>query len=559
MTVTTSASSSSFFTIDHGTASTSAALVGHVGGRFRLLASAAMPSTVDTDSLLSELVTRVVAVDLAVLPDHASWPDWPRLEAASIRPPRVVCAAPDEAHAARVARILSDGGWEVSSAISLDRLDPIALTEACLEPGMRALVVSAPTGGRGGARARVAELCTLLGAALVARVAGRVVAAGGAAEFRGLLGDERVVTASGLDEAAGGGRQSLAAVAAALLADEAPRSPPGVLLPDVREGLRGSLHSLAAVLGRRVELIEVGHSAGMRASADGLGSNRAVVRADAALVPRAGLGDDRLVDSILRWSTDRGDLLLARDRIRNLSVAPWRDISGDGARLRMAATRAALRRLDAAWLQPLDGSAADLSERRTGRRTGRSMDGAIPELVIVSGGVFSVAPPAAIALAVLDAVRRPGAVALVHDHARLLGPLGTLAEGPERERLIGDLLDDALLPLATGLVATDTRASRGHRLLRLDDGGATREVPLEPGTIRFVELPPGREVTAELGPPDGAGISGTEQHVVLHISGGLAGVLVDTRDVPLRLPERAERRRDVLDGWERLAWTGLGR
>ncbi|HEX8026371.1 MAG TPA: hypothetical protein VF484_09205, partial [Candidatus Limnocylindrales bacterium] len=40
------------------------------------------------------------------------------------------------------------------------------------------------------------------------------------------------------------------------------------------------------------------------------------------------------------------------------------------------------------------------------------------------------------------------------------------------------------------------------------------------------------------------------------VSGGLAGVLVDLRDVPLRLPDRRDRRRAALAAWGELAWPG---
>ena len=39
----------------------------------------------------------------------------------------------------------------------------------------------------------------------------------------------------------------------------------------------------------------------------------------------------------------------------------------------------------------------------------------------------------------------------------------------------------------------------------------------------------------------------------VEVAGGLGGVLVDLRDVPLRLPERADRRRELLDGWQTAA------
>jgi hypothetical protein len=40
------------------------------------------------------------------------------------------------------------------------------------------------------------------------------------------------------------------------------------------------------------------------------------------------------------------------------------------------------------------------------------------------------------------------------------------------------------------------------------------------------------------------------------VSGGIAGILVDLRDVPLRLPERRDRRRAALAAWGELAWPG---
>ena len=43
---------------------------------------------------------------------------------------------------------------------------------------------------------------------------------------------------------------------------------------------------------------------------------------------------------------------------------------------------------------------------------------------------------------------------------------------------------------------------------------------------------------------------------VLVVGGGIAGLLIDLRDIPLRLPERRDRRRAALAGWSALAWPG---
>ena len=122
--------------------------------------------------------------------------------------------------------------------------------------------------------------------------------------------------------------------------------------------------------------------------------------------------DDAAVDAVLAWTTGSLDRHRMGDRLLDLRAQPWADASGEGARLRLAATRAALTRLAA-----------------------RTTDiGALPspDVTIVSGGAFAVAPPRAVALAIADTIRRPGATQLAIDHARLLGPIGTIDDPDER-------------------------------------------------------------------------------------------------------------------------------
>ena len=40
----------------------------------------------------------------------------------------------------------------------------------------------------------------------------------------------------------------------------------------------------------------------------------------------------------------------------------------------------------------------------------------------------------------------------------------------------------------------------------------------------------------------------------IRATGGLAGLVVDLRDIPLRLPERVDERRDLLARWEAALW-----
>ncbi len=156
--------------------------------------------------------------------------------------------------------------------------------------------------------------------------------------------------------------------------------------PDGRRALAASTATLAEVLGRRVEVIEIGQSAGARAAAsppradaeaaaEPAAASLAIV-AEAALLPR-GFGDAHL-DAIIGWLSISLDRLRVRDRLRELALAPWGDAAGDGALLRLAAARAAVQRLLAAT-PAMDALGA-------------------PDVVVVSGGAWAVAPAAGVAL-----------------------------------------------------------------------------------------------------------------------------------------------------------------
>jgi hypothetical protein len=157
-------------------------------------------------------------------------------------------------------------------------------------------------------------------------------------------------------------------------------------------------------------------------------------------------------------------------------------------------------------------------------------------------------------LATVDTLRRPGAVEMAHDHARVLAPLGALESEADRRRLLVDLLEDVLLPLGTAVVAAGPGPRLGAGRLRIIDGESTVEVPVASGTVQSVPLPAGRRATLELETRDGSWLGTRSRRVALDVAGGVGGVLVDTRDVPLRLPERNDQRRELLDAWHRIVW-----
>jgi hypothetical protein len=291
--------------------------------------------------------------------------------------------------------------------------------------------------------------------------------------------------------------------------------------PNPRRAALEALLDLAVVLDRRIELVEVGFDGGLRAVAGPGG-----LEVPAAFVPIAGLVptdlDDDAVDEVLAWSTIALDRHRMRDRLRELRLSPWVEAHGDGARLRTAAARAAVARLVRAtpWIEALSA----------------------PDLIVVAGGAWAAAPGPAICLAIADVIRRPGASQLAFDHARLLGPLGTIADPVERRALIGELADDLLAPLGSIIVPQGLQAGRTAGRLTVIGSAGESGLDLIPGGLHQVDLPPGQVATVDLrASRDPVSLGTRGRRMTFEVGGGLGGVLVDLRDIPLRLPDRAGR------------------
>jgi hypothetical protein len=532
----------SFFTLDRGTATTAVALVGRVEGRFRLLGATAAAATTPIEPLLAGLAAEVAEADPSALPDAETWSDWARLESATPQAGRAVIAAATERRLEQLETAVLNSGWEVVARISPERSDALAASTAGLLPGIDLICLAAADPVGVDERDALPDLAAILGAVARDRRDLLCVLAGGASEHATAFPAKRVVLAPAPGPAPSAEPTPLRDLLEDLARRDLPASADGGPTADGRRGFRTAIASLAALLERRVEGVDVGHAGGSRVLASPDGIRGHFRRHDGALVPLGAMTDDRLVDEALRWSPLRVDTVELRDRIRNLRLHPWRSAAGDGARLRLAAARAALSRLDAAWR---------LADEPDGRPPSPAAD-----LLVASGGAFAAAPPPAAALALVDTLRRPGGVGLFLDHARLLAPLGTLDSESDRRRLLADLLDDALVPLGSAIIAAGLRPGRHAGTLRVTSDGATSELELVPGAVQLVDLPPGLAATVELETREGLWLGVKARRIALDVVGGLGGLLVDTRDIPLRLPERAERRRELLDAWQRPLWLG---
>ena len=302
---------------------------------------------------------------------------------------------------------------------------------------------------------------------------------------------------------------------------------------DSRRALGGVATTLAELLDRRIDIVEVGFDGGTRASAwPAEGASAAGL--DLAIVPEAGLApadpDDQEVDRLAAWSTGTTDRHRLRDRMRELRIAPLSDATGEGIQLRNAAARAALGHLSSSTPGWAERSAADL--------------------VIATGGAWAVMPAPSIALALVDVLRRAGATQFALDHARMLAPLGSIAEPLERRAILADLADDLLAPLGTVVTPAGLRHGRNVGALRLHGANGQGEVPLRTGSLELVQLPPGSTAIAEFEFHDPVRMGGRGRHFAIDVTGGLGGLMVDLRDVPLRLPDRADLRSEMLETWQ---------
>ena len=525
-----------FAAIDRGTVTVAVSLVGRVAGHWRLLGATAAPVSVPADALLERLRGRLADADPGLAADlDLATPEaaeaLPRVASETTPPPEITVIAVSHRMLGPLAAAAAAAGWRVHRVV-LEGAEILSVAAALANP--RASAVLAGAGDPPGADERplLPELAALVAAATERRPDLVAVLAGGLAEPGGRF-----------EAAIRPNRPG------ATLLGPSPNSAGGAPLRELLDTLRGgeadgrralaqATGTLAEVLGRRVEVVEIGQSAGTRIQATPVpGGSRvtAAVVADAALLPR-GFGDAHL-DRVVGWLTIPLDRLRVRDRLRELAVSPWGDAAGDGAQLRLASVRAAVERLieATAWMDR----------------------GAAPDVLVAAGGAWTVAPGPAVALALADVVRRPGVRALGVDHARLLAPLGTIEDPDERRRVIADLRDELLVPLGTVVMPAGLRAGKSVGRLEVRGAAGSTELDLVPGGIELVDLPPGERAVVELRFRDPVTLGPRARQFAVEVTGGLGGLLVDLRDVPLRLPDRLERRRDLLTAWQSALWAGL--
>ena len=525
-----------FVTLDQGTATLAGAIVGRVDGRWRLLAATALPAGSDRDALTGLLVDRLRAADPDLVGAALGRPggghellDLPRLMARSVPAATLAVIAATERTRALLEEAAAGAGWNVVAG-SAERTDPLELTRMATRPGVAALLVGVADPPDSDERDLAAELAVAAAGIAARRPGMRIFLAGPIPEapLLDILRDPDLVRLAAPARAPG---EPAASDLRMALAD-ARRGP-----TDSRRAIAAAAGSLARVLGLRVEILEIGVAGATRILASPRPDGGSGVRVEVLEAPEAALfrvSSPGAIDRVDYWFTQGLDRARLRDRLAELAMAPWSDLEGDGALLRGAALRAALERLLVATVPVLGDGSVDL------------VNGA--------GGAWSAVPGPAAAHIIADVIRRPGAMQIAIDHARLLGPIGTIDDDAERDALVADLADDLLLRLGTVVTPRGMRPNRLAGQLALTTSGGRSEVDLVAGGLTLVDLPPGARGTAELsfrGTPD---LGPRGRRFQIPVTGGLAGLLLDLRDIPLRLPERPDRRRELLGTWEAALW-----
>ena len=70
----------------------------------------------------------------------------------------------------------------------------------------------------------------------------------------------------------------------------------------------------------------------------------------------------------------------------------------------------------------------------------------------------------------------------------------------------------------------------------------------------MVDLPPGIGARADLQFRDAVRLGKRANHFTVDVGGGLSGLLVDLRDIPMRISDRPDSRRAALETWQRGMW-----
>ncbi len=145
-----------------------------------------------------------------------------------------------------------------------------------------------------------------------------------------------------------------------------------------------------------------------------------------------------------------------------------------------------------------------------------------------------------------------GVTRLAVDSIFMMPQLGVLAS--IHERAATQVFErDCLVPLGTVIAPVGTtKGGRPLATVRLELPGGPREFSIAAGDLELVRLPTGTSVRCHLAPAKGVDLGrGPGVAYDTEVEGGEAGILLDGRGRPIRIPAGAKERVAAIEQWSR--------
>ncbi|HWP62991.1 MAG TPA: hypothetical protein VNO86_05930, partial [Candidatus Binatia bacterium] len=173
-----------FVALDRGTATLAVALVGRIAGRWRLLASLAVPAGVESEAAVALLGLTVERTDPDLAAelhlDGGAALALPRLVAETTPTPTLAVVGVTERALGPLGAVAERAGWRTWRA-SMERLDPLAMLRFLLDERVEAILAGAGDPAGADERPGLAELAAVVAAAGERRPDLPIVLAGGLA------------------------------------------------------------------------------------------------------------------------------------------------------------------------------------------------------------------------------------------------------------------------------------------------------------------------------------------------------------------------------------------
>ncbi len=185
----------------------------------------------------------------------------------------------------------------------------------------------------------------------------------------------------------------------------------------------------------------------------------------------------------------------------------------------------------------------------------RSRSGVLPpfEPIFASGAVITEAPTQGQKLLMLlDGLQPSGITTLALDQNNILSMLGAAAE--INSLLPIQVINSGALSYLATVISPVSNANYGTPVLKLKltrEDGSQAENQIKMGQLQVLPLEAGQTARLQLRPMGRTDVGlGPGRAGELDVIGSSLGVVIDARGRPLRLPQEADKRRDLMRRWQ---------